>query len=107
MSESQAHAILAGADLRPHLTERWVMSELGPDFDAQAAEVCGLYLDPPKNAIVVSIDEKTSIAAREPARPDTPAGPGPAGAARQRVPPPRHHQPLRRAARALRRGRRA
>ncbi len=28
MSESQAHAILAGADLRPHLTERWVMSEL-------------------------------------------------------------------------------
>ena len=47
MSESQAHAILAGADLRPHLTERWVMSELGPGFDAQAAEVCGLYLDPP------------------------------------------------------------
>ncbi len=71
MSESQAHAILRGADIRPHLTEYWVMSELGPDFDAQAAEVCGLYLDPPQNAIVVSIDEKTSIAAREPARADT------------------------------------
>lgn len=71
MSESQAHAILRGADIRPHLTECWVMSELGPDFDAQAAEVCGLYLDPPQNAIVVSIDEKTSIAAREPARADT------------------------------------
>ncbi len=71
MSESQAHVILRAADLRPHLTEQWVMSELGPGFDAQAAEVCGLYLDPPKNAIVVSIDEKTSIAAREPARPDT------------------------------------
>ncbi len=71
MSQSQAHAILRGADIRPHLTEYWVMSELGPDFDAQAAEVCGLYLDPPHNAIVVSIDEKTSIAAREPARPDT------------------------------------
>jgi len=28
--------------VRPHLTEYWVMSELGPDFDAQAAEVCGL-----------------------------------------------------------------
>lgn len=76
MSESQAHAILAGADIRPHLTEQWVMSELGPDFDAQAAEVCGLYLDPPANAIVVSIDEKTSIAAREPARPDTLPAPG-------------------------------
>jgi transposase len=71
MSPSQAHAILRAADIRPHLTEQWVMSELGPEFDAQAAEVCGLYLDPPHNAIVVSIDEKTSIAAREPARPDT------------------------------------
>lgn len=71
MSESQAHAILRAADIRPHLTEQWVMSELGADFDAQAAEVCGLYLDPPANAIVVSIDEKTSIAARQPARPDT------------------------------------
>jgi len=76
MSESQAHAILREADVRPHLTEYWVMSELGPDFDAQAAAVCGLYLDPPANAIVVSIDEKTSIAARQPARPDMAPAPG-------------------------------
>ena len=76
MSESQAHAILHAADIRPHLTEYWVMSELGADFDAQAAEVCGLYLDPPANAIVVSLDEKTSIAARGPARPDSLPGPG-------------------------------
>jgi len=71
MSQSQAHVILRAADLRPHLSEQWVMSELGPEFDAQAAAVCGLYLDPPENAIVISVDEKTSIAAREPARPDT------------------------------------
>jgi len=76
MSESQAHVILRGADLRPHLTEQWVMSELGPEFDAQAAEVCGLYLDPPQNAIVISVDEKTSIAARQAARPDTLPAPG-------------------------------
>jgi len=76
MSESQAHEILRGADVRPHLTEYWVMSELGPDFDAQAAAVCGLYLDPPANAIVVSVDEKTSIAAREPARSDVLTRPG-------------------------------
>jgi transposase len=76
MSESQAHEILRNADVRPHLTEYWVMSELGPDFDAQAAEVCGLYVDPPTNAIVVSIDEKTSIAARQPARRDRPPQPG-------------------------------
>ncbi len=76
MSESQAHEILRDADVRPHLTEYWVMTELGPDFDAQAAEVCGLYLDPPANAIVVSVDEKTSIAAREPARSDLLTRPG-------------------------------
>lgn len=76
MSESQAHLILRDADVRPHLTEYWVMSELGPHFDADAAMVCGLYLDPPANAIVVSIDEKTSIAARQPARPDRLAQPG-------------------------------
>lgn len=76
MSESQAHAILRAADIRPHLTEYWIMSEIGEDFDAQAAEVCGLYLDPPAGAIVVSIDEKTSITARQPARPDILTRPG-------------------------------
>ena len=55
------------------------MSELGPDFDAQAAEVCGLYLDPPENAIVVSIDEKTGVQAKGLVRPDgTPAPAKPA-----------------------------
>ena len=51
------------------------MSELGADFDAQDAEVCGLYLDPPENAIVVSIDDKTGIQAKRPVRPDTPPAP--------------------------------
>ncbi len=76
ISRSRAHAILAELDVRPHLTEYWVMSELGPDFDAQAAEVCGLYLDPPENAIVVSIDEKSGVQAKGLARPDTPTAPG-------------------------------
>lgn len=42
ISESHAHRILAAADIRPHRTEQWVMSELGPEFDAKvlgAAEV--------------------------------------------------------------------
>jgi len=36
-----------------------------PDFVAKAAEIVGLYLDPPKNAIVLSVDEKPSIQALE------------------------------------------
>ena len=72
MSESQAHEILRAAEIKPHLLEQWVMSELGPDFDARAAEVCGLYLDPPEGALVVSIDEKTGIQAKAPTRDDVP-----------------------------------
>lgn len=71
LSRSHAHSILSEADVRPHLTEYWVMSELGPEFDAQAAEVCGLYLDPPKGAIVVSIDEKSGVQAKGLARPES------------------------------------
>ena len=79
MSESQAHEILRAAEIKPHLLEQWVMSELGPDFDAQAAEVCGLYIDPPEGTLVVSIDEKTGIQAKAPTRPDVQARPGKPG----------------------------
>ena len=36
-----------------------------PDFAAKAAEVVGLYVAPPENAIVISVDEKPSIQALE------------------------------------------
>jgi transposase len=36
-----------------------------PDFVAKAAEIVGLYMAPPKNAVVLSIDEKPSIQALE------------------------------------------
>jgi transposase-like protein len=98
VSRSRAHAILREADLRPHLAEQWVMSELEDEFDAQAAEVCGLYLDPPENAIVISVDEKTSIAAREPASPDTPPGARAPGPTRRSLSAQRDGQPVRRAA---------
>ena len=76
MSESQAHEILRKAEIKPHLLEQWVMSDLGPDFDARAAAVCGLYLDPPEGTLVVSLDEKTGIQAKAPTRPDMQARPG-------------------------------
>jgi transposase len=67
---------LPAAEIKPHLLEQWLLSELGPDFDAQAAEVCGLYLDPRQGTLVVSIDEKTGIQAKAPTRPDVRARPG-------------------------------
>jgi transposase len=77
MSESQAHVILSRAEIKPHRTESWVMTDFDqPEFEARAGEVCGLYLDPPAGALVLSIDEKTSIQARGLARPDALAKPG-------------------------------
>ena len=36
-----------------------------PNFAAKAAEIVGLYLNPPENALVLAVDEKPSIQALE------------------------------------------
>lgn len=76
MSGSHAHQILAEAEVKPHLLDQWVMSEFTEEFNERAAAVCGLYLDPPENAIVVSIDEKSGVQARSQVRADSQAEPG-------------------------------
>ncbi len=77
MSGSQAHVILARAEIKPHLSEYWIMSDFSkPEFEERCGEVCGLYVDPPENVLVVSLDEKTGIQAKAPIRPDTPPEPG-------------------------------
>lgn len=75
IGKSQTQAILAGADLKPHQVRSWLTS-LDPDFETKQADVCGLYLDPPENAIVVSVDEKTSIQAKQPIRAELAIEPG-------------------------------
>jgi transposase len=42
----------------------WCVST-DPEFAPKAAEVVGLYLNPPLNALVLSVDEKPSIPAKE------------------------------------------
>lgn len=42
----------------------WCVST-DPEFAAKAADVVGLYLHPPENALVISVDEKPSIQALE------------------------------------------
>ena len=71
IGKSQTHAILAAADLKPHQVRSWLTS-IDPEFATKQAEVCGLYLNPPEGAIVVSLDEKTSIQAKEPIRSEIP-----------------------------------
>jgi len=77
MSGSQAHVILSRAAIKPHLTDYWVMSDFSKaDFEERMGEICGLYVDPPENVLVVSIDEKTGIQAKSPTKPDLPPRPG-------------------------------
>ena len=40
----------------------WCVST-DPDFAAKAADIIGLYLNPPNNALVISVDEKPSVQA--------------------------------------------
>ena len=49
-----------------HLRRRrsWCIST-DPEFAAKAADVVGLYLEPPANAVVISVDEKPHIQALE------------------------------------------
>lgn len=58
MSASQAHVILSRADVKPHLTDYWIMSDFSqPEFEERLGDICGLYVDPPENVLVVSLDE--------------------------------------------------
>jgi transposase len=51
-----------GIQLQRHRS--WCVST-DPQFAAKAADIIGLYLNPPENALVISIDEKPSIQALE------------------------------------------
>ena len=74
ISGSQAWRICRALDLKPWQTESWMTSH-DPDFWAKAADVCGLYINPPANAVVFSVDEKTGIQAKSRINPTRPAQP--------------------------------
>lgn len=75
ISASQVWRIFDGLDLKPWQTESWMTSN-DPDFWAKASDVCGLYLNPPQNAVVWSVDEKSQIQAKSRVHPTTEAQPG-------------------------------
>ncbi len=47
------------ASYQPHRFERYMLSD-DPAFEQKAADVIGLYLNPPDHAVVVAVDEKTA-----------------------------------------------
>jgi transposase len=61
--------------LRPHRLERYMESN-DPKFEAKAADIIGLYLNPPSHAAVFCVDEKTAIQALDRLDPVLPLSPG-------------------------------
>jgi transposase len=76
ISASQIGRILADLDIKPHRVRSWITRPEDPAFWERAADICGLYLVPPTNALVLSVDEKTGMAARSRTRPITRPAPG-------------------------------
>jgi transposase len=74
MSQSKVHQILVGADLKPHKIEYWCGKSTDPEFESKMINIVGLYMNPPENALVLSVDEKTQIQALDRTQPILPLG---------------------------------
>lgn len=75
ISKSTVNRILSGADLKPHRVEMWLTSK-DPEFEKKTAEIVGLYMNPPENALVICVDEKTGMQALGRKIPNKPMKPG-------------------------------
>jgi transposase len=64
--------------LQPHRLRTFKRSS-DPNLAAKVEDVVGLYMDPPKHAVVVSIDEKSQIQALDLTQPGLPLKPGKCG----------------------------
>jgi transposase len=61
--------------LKPQRIERYMASN-DPDFEQKAADIIGLYLNPPAHAAIFCVDEKTAIQALDRKDPVLPLSPG-------------------------------
>ena len=65
-------------ELKPWKVDRFKIST-DPRFEEKLVDVVGLYLGPPKRAVVFSFDEKTQVQALDRTQPSLPLRPGRAG----------------------------
>ncbi len=72
ISQSKVNSILKKDNLKPHKTEYWCGKSTDPEFESKMLNVVGLYLNPPENAIVLCVDEKTQIQALDRTQPELP-----------------------------------
>ena len=65
---STVHQMLVDSHLQPHRIRTFTFSP-DPDFEAKLLDIIGLYLNPPENALVLCVDEKTGIQALDRTQP--------------------------------------
>ena len=70
--------IWAAHQLQPHRLRTFKRSR-DPEFITKLADIVGLYLAPPRHAVVLSVDEKSQIQALDRTQPGLPLKPGKAG----------------------------
>ena len=75
VSRMLVHRVWQRFDVQPHRVERFKLSN-DPHFDDNVRDVVGLYLDPPDQALVLCVDEKSQIQALDRTRPILPLRPG-------------------------------
>ncbi len=75
VSHMRVARVWAKHGLQPHRLERY-MASTDPDFETKAADIIGLYLNPPQHAAVFCVDEKTAIQALDRKDPVLPLSPG-------------------------------
>ena len=74
VSPDLVHDVLSSEDIKPHRFRYW-KSSTDPEFEPKMLAIVGLYMRPPENALVLSIDEKTSIQALDRRQPLLPMKP--------------------------------
>jgi transposase len=71
LSTTYVHNVLKEHDLHPHRLRTFNFSP-DPQFEEKLLEVVGLYMNPPENALVLCMDEKTGIQALDRTQPVLP-----------------------------------
>ncbi len=75
LSQSTVARIWRAFGLQPWRAETWKLST-DPQFVEKVRDIVGLYLDPPENALVLCVDEKSQIQALDRSQPILPMRPG-------------------------------
>ena len=75
MSQSAVSRIWRAFGLKPHKQETFKLST-DPQFVEKVRDIVGLYMDPPEQALVLCVDEKTQVQALDRSQPVIPMMPG-------------------------------